>query len=101
MVKRRRRALGPNPSFLSRGAIVDSWIESMTSKDAGAVVVLQVAPRGHPKELVIVEAQVSLVLDRLRLEDLSENLCHGSPVLAVCSRLYSGLFAATRLQLMR
>ena len=46
-------------------------------------LVLQVAPRGRPKDLVIVEAEPSLVPDRFWLEDLSENLCHGSPVLAV------------------
>jgi hypothetical protein len=35
------------------------------------------------------------------LEDLSENLCHGSPVLAIGSGSLNGFFAATRLQLMR
>ena len=48
-----------------------------------ARVVLQGSPRGRPKDLVIVEAEPSLVPDRCWLEDLSENLCHGSPVTAV------------------
>ena len=46
------------------------------------------SPReGTPKDLVIVEADVSLVSDQLWLEDLSENLCHGSPVLAIGSSI--------------
>ena len=68
---------------------------------ASGHLVLQVAPRGHPKDLVIVEADVSLVSDRLWLEDLGENLCHGSPVVAIGSRSFNGLFAASRLQLTR
>jgi hypothetical protein len=51
--------------------------------------------------LVIVDAEVSLVSDRVWLEDLGENLCHGSPVLAIGSPSCSGFFAATRLQLVR
>ena len=35
-------------------------------------------PHGRPRDLVIVEVDASLVSDRLWLEDLSENLCHGS-----------------------
>jgi hypothetical protein len=50
---------------------------------------------------VIVEAESSLVPDRFWLEDLSENLCHGSPVLAVGRQCFNGFFAATRLQLAR
>ena len=83
------------------GAIVDSWIESVESSVDGARVVLQVAPRGCPSDLVIVEAEPSLVPDRYWLEDLGENLCHGSPVQAVGRRLFNGFFAATRLQLVR
>ena len=47
------------------GAIVDSWFESARTAVHGARLVLQVAPRGRPKELVIVEAEPSLVPDRL------------------------------------
>jgi hypothetical protein len=83
------------------GAIVDSWVETARTALRGARVVLQVAPRGRPKDLVIVEAEPSLVPDRFWLEDLSENLCHGSPVLAVGRRSFDGLVAATRLQLAR
>lgn len=83
------------------GAIVDSWIESAHSTVERARVVLQVAPRGCPKDLVIVEAEPSMVPDRYWLEDLSENLCHGSPVQAVGRTLFNGFFAASRLQLAR
>jgi hypothetical protein len=81
------------------GAIVDSWVESALATSPR--VVLQVAPKGRPKDLVIVEAEPSLVPDRFWLEDLSENLCHGSPVQAVGRRSYNGFVAATRLQLAR
>jgi len=93
--------IGTESEFFLAGAIVDSWVESSSSADASALLVLQVAPRGHPKDLVIVEAEVSLVSDRLWLEDLTENLCHGSPVLVIGSRSFNGFFAASRLQLMR
>ena len=83
------------------GAIVDSWVESTHTARAGTRLVLQVAPRARPKELVIVEAEPSLVPDRFWLEDLSENLCHGSPVLAVGRPSFNGFMAATRLQLAR
>ena len=83
------------------GAIVDSWVESAQATSSGPRLVLQVAPRGRPKDLVIVEAEPSLVPDRFWLEDLSENLCHGSPVQAVGRRSYNGFVAATRLQLAR
>lgn len=83
------------------GAIVDSWVESAQAAADGSRLVLQVAPRGRPKDLVIVEAEPSLVPDRYWLEDLSENLCHGSPVLAVGRQMLSGFVAATRLQLAR
>ncbi len=87
--------------FVVTGAIVDSWLESATSSTVGERLVLQVAPSGRPKDLVIVEAEASLVPDRFWLEDLSENLCHGSPVLAVGRRLVSGFVSASRLQLAR
>ncbi len=83
------------------GAIVDSWVEASGPRALGGLVVLQVAPRGCPKDLVIVEAEPSLIPDRIWLEDLSENLCHGSPVLAVGRRSFNGFVAATRLQLAR
>jgi hypothetical protein len=83
------------------GAIVDSWMEPTDSPPDGSRLVLQVAPRERPKDLVIVEAEPSLVPDRFWLEDLSENLCHGSPVLAVGRRLFNGFVAATHLQLAR
>lgn len=83
------------------GAIVDSWIESAPSSLSGDRLVLQVAPSGRPKDLVIVEAEASLIPDRYWLEDLSENLCHGSPVLAVGRRLVSGFVSASRLQFAR
>jgi hypothetical protein len=87
-------------SFVA-GVIVDSWVELAPATEAGARLVLQVALEGRPEVLIIVEAAASLVSDRLWLEDLSENLCHGSPVLALGSQSMSGLFAATRLQLTR
>lgn len=83
------------------GAIVDSWMESAQPMSNSTRLVLQVAPRGRPKDLVIVEAEPSLIPDRFWLEDLSENLCHGSPVLAVGRASYNGFMAATSLQLAR
>lgn len=83
------------------GAIVDSWVETVGRAADVARLVLQVAPRGRPKDLVIVEAEPSLVPDQFWLEDLSENLCHGSPVLAVGRPSFNGFMAATRLQLAR
>ncbi len=83
------------------GAIVDSWVESGLTSSRGSRLVLQVAPRGRPKDLVIVEAEPSLVPDRFWLEDLSENLCHGSPVQAVGRRSFNGYVDATQLELIR
>jgi hypothetical protein len=83
------------------GAIIDSWIEPTQSHDDTTRLVLQVAPRERPRDLVIVEAEPSLVPDRFWLQDLSENMCHGSPVLAVGRQCFNGFFAATRLQLAR
>ena len=50
---------------------------------------------------MIVEAEASLVPDRFCLEDLGENLCHGSPVAAVGHLTLAGFMAATQLQLVR
>jgi hypothetical protein len=83
------------------GAIVDSWVEPSGASDDDSRLVLQVAPKGRPRDLVIVEAQASLVPDRGWLEDLGENLCHGSPVLAIGRRMLNGFMAATCLQLAR
>jgi hypothetical protein len=94
-------SIGTKSELFVAGAIVDSWIESARSADVGALLVLQVAPRGHPKDLVIVEARISLVSDRHWLDDLSENLRHGSSVFVIGSRSFNGLFVATRLKLMR
>ena len=65
------------------GAIIDSWVEPAGLPRDGSRLVLQVAPAGRPKDLMIVEASASLVRDRGWLMDLGENLCHGSPVAAV------------------
>jgi hypothetical protein len=83
------------------GAIVDSWVESSGPSADSSRLVLQVAPKGRPRDLVIVEAQASLVPDHGWLEDLGENLCHGSPVLAVGRRMLNGYMAASCLQLVR
>jgi hypothetical protein len=93
--------IGTESECFVAGAIVDSWVESARSADAGVHLILQIAPRGLPKDLVIVETEASLVSDRLWLEDLSENLCHGSPVLVIGSKSFNGFFAATQLQLRR
>jgi hypothetical protein len=50
---------------------------------------------------MIVEAEASLVTDRRWLEDLGENLCHGSPVAAVGRLTLHGSFSATQLRLVR
>ena len=83
------------------GAIVDSWVEPAGSTSLGSRLVLQVAPSGHPKDLMIVEAEASLVGDRGWLQDLGENLCHGSPVAAVGRLNLQGLLWATQLRLAR
>jgi hypothetical protein len=99
--KRRKVSYRMESEMIVTGAIVDSWIEPTQAADDGSRLVLQVAPRGRPKDLVIVEAEPSLVPDRYWLEDLSENLCHGSPVQAIGRRLFNGFVSATRLQLAR
>jgi hypothetical protein len=83
-----------------RGSIVDSWVEPSGPVTQARRLVLQVAPRGRPKDLMIVEAEPSLVPDDGWLEDLGENLCHGSPVAAV-GRMMGGLLAARRIELAR
>jgi hypothetical protein len=82
-----------------RGAIIDSWVEGR--RESAPRLVLQVAPRGRPRDLMIVEAEASLVPDSGWLEDLGENLCHGSPVSAIGHLTLGGKLAATRLQLAR
>ena len=84
-----------------RGAIIDSWVEPSGKTENASRLVLQVAPKGRPRDLVIVEAKASLVPDRGWLEDLGENLCHGSPVYAIGRRMLNGFLAATCLQLVR
>ncbi|WP_435021961.1 hypothetical protein TA3x_002654 [Tundrisphaera sp. TA3] len=81
------------------GAIVDSWLERAHLSGSGSRLVLQVAPSGHPKDLMIVEAEAHLVPDRGWLQDLGENLCHGLPVSAVGRLTLSGLFSATEIRL--
>lgn len=83
------------------GAIIDSWVEPAGSFNDGSRLVLQVAPQGRPKDLLIVEAEASLVPDRNWLEDLGENLCHGSPVAAVGRLTLRGFISASRLHLAR
>jgi len=99
--KRKKETYTMESEMVITGAIVDSWIEPTQAKTDGTRLVLQVAPRGRPKDLVIVEAEPSLVPDPFWLEDLSENLCHGSPVQAFGRRSFNGFLAATRLQLAR
>lgn len=85
-----------------KGAIIDSWVEPSGRPTRDTRLVLQVAPRGgRPGDLMIVEAAASLVPDHGWLEDLGENLCHGSPVAAVCRPSLGGLFLADELFLDR
>ena len=83
------------------GAIIDSWVEPAGLPRDGSRLVLQVAPRGRPRDLLIVEAEASLVGDQDWLADLGENLCHGSPVAAVGRLGLTGLMWATQLRLDR
>ena len=82
----REQSNGTEVDMLVEGTIVDSWVESARTADPCDRLVLQIAPRGKPKDLFIVEVPVSLVSDRLWLQDLKENLCHGCPVLAAGPR---------------
>jgi hypothetical protein len=83
------------------GSIVDSWVEPSGPVDRASRLVLQVAPKGRPGDLMIVEAATSLVPDDGWLEDLGENLCHGSPVAAVGRMTLGGLLSARRIDLDR
>jgi len=83
------------------GAIIDSWVEPSGSLQDTSRLVLQVAPRGRPKDLMIVEAEASLVPDRDWLQDLGENLCHGSPVKAIGRLTLRGFISASQLRLAR
>ncbi len=82
------------------GAIVDSWVEPAGARTRSASrLVLQVAPRGCPRELMIVEASALLVPDQGWFEDLRSNLCHGNSV-AVVGRLSElGWLNATALEI--
>jgi len=99
--ERREETTGTGSQSLVAGVIVDSWVEPAPPAAEGARLVLQVATRDQPDVLVTVEAEASLISDRVWLEDLSENLCHGSPVRALGSRSLRGAFLATRLELTR
>ena len=83
------------------GAIIDSWVERPGPLRREPRLVLQLAPRGRPGDLLIVEAAASLVPDGGWLEDLGENLCHGSPVAAEGNLNLAGHFRATRIDLER
>jgi hypothetical protein len=83
------------------GVLVDSWVERPKRRHDALRVVLQVAPLGRPGDLMIVEAAASLVPDRGWLQDLGENMCHGSPVAAVGRLLWNGLLDATEIRLDR
>ena len=84
-----------------QGAIIDSWVERPNLSRPESRLVLQIAPRGRPGDLLIVEAAASLVPDGGWLEDLGENLCHGSPVAAEGRWNVAGQLRATRIELER
>lgn len=96
-----RDRVGATAEVTVRGAIIDSWVEPAGTCDWDSRLVLQVAPRERPRELVIVEADATLVPDLGWLADLGENLCHGSPVAAVIRPGRSGMLTATRIDLAR
>ena len=83
------------------GAIIDSWVESSGDPSGQARLVIQIAPQGRPRDMLIVEAEASLVGDRGWLADLGENLCHGNPVAAVGRFNMAGMLNATKLKLDR
>ena len=93
--------MGMDTELSVSGAIVDSWIEPSGIIGDESRVVLQVAPWGRPGALLIVEASTTLVPDLGWREDLSANLCHGSPVAAIGRLTVGGMLAATRLELDR
>jgi hypothetical protein len=92
---------GMEAEMVVTGAIVDSWVEPSGTLDDCSRLYLQVAPKGRPSDLMIVEAEASLVPDRGWLQDLGENLCHGSPVAAVGRLTLGGFFSATQIRLAR
>ena len=92
---------GMNAEATITGAIIDSWVEPPGVPGEALRLVIQVAPAGRPEDLLIVEASASLVGDRGWLEDLGENLCHGSPVAAVGRFNLAGMLNATQLKLAR
>jgi len=93
--------LGMDSEMVVTGAIIDSWVEPSGASYDASRLVLQVAPQGRPKDLMIVEAEASLVPDRDWLQDLGENLCHGSPVKAVGRMTLRGFISATQIRLAR
>jgi hypothetical protein len=92
---------GMDREMVVTGAIVDSWVEPSGALGEASRLVLQVAPKGRPKDLMIVEAEASLVPDRGWLEDLGENLCYGLSVAAVGRLTLGGSFSATQIRLAR
>lgn len=82
-----------------QGSIIDSWVERAGPRRRGARLVLQVAPQGRPRDLLIVEAEPSLLSDPGWLEDLGANLCHGNQVVASGRLNRRGWLAATHLDL--
>lgn len=84
-----------------QGSIVDSWLERRGDRRTASSVVFQVAPRGSPRDIWIVEASPALVSDTGWLEDLGENLCHGSPIAATGRMSDGGCITATTLRLER
>lgn len=93
--------LAEGPELLMLGSIVDSWVEPAGSCDWDSRLVLQVAPRGRPRELMTLEADAILVPDLGWLADLGENLCHGSLVRVKARRSRSGDLEVTELDLDR
>ncbi len=83
------------------GSIIDSWVERSKAPFTEKRLVIQVAPRGRPGDMMIVEAAATLVPDRGWLEDLAENVCHGSPVQAYGRLTLDGQLAADKLCLVR
>ena len=81
-----------------RGAIIDSWLER---RETNPRVVLQVTSRALPDRLWIIEAPASMAPDQDWLEDLGENLCHGSLIDAVGHLDRSGIVQASRLRFIR
>jgi hypothetical protein len=84
------------------GQIVDSWAEPSGPPARSERLVLQVRPRGsRPGDILMLEVPRSLLPDAGWLQDLGENMCHGSPVAAVGRLTRSGLIAAREIRLDR